>query len=301
MNRLRILTIINPSAGRQYFQRGARQIVKKLLADQTCVQAEIVDTQGKGDAYRAASGLSAAGVDLVFVAGGDGTVNEVINGLIDSGQDIPLAILPAGTANDFAFSMKLPKGVQEYCAMIRRFKTRTVDIGRIGGKYFLNVAAGGILTDVSYKVPSEAKTVLGQFAYILSGALDLPSQLYCSLPISIRAEQKSIDDEILLFIVTNSSSVGGFRNVAPLAAVDDGKFDVLTIHRQSFLDAMPLFIQLVNGDHLNNSKISYFQTERVEISCRATSPVQLDLDGEPGPFLPVTIEVVPKAMRILVP
>jgi diacylglycerol kinase (ATP) len=298
---LRILTIINPSSGRQYFQYNARQIIKQLLADGIASHAEIIDTKRKGDAYLAARDFAPGSVDLVFAAGGDGTVNEVINGLIDGKHDVPLAIMAAGTANDFAFSMKLPKGVKAYCSMIRRFKTRRVDIGRIGGTCFLNVAAAGILTDISFKVTSEAKTVFGMFAYLLSGAIDLSTQIDRFLPITIRTEQKTIEDDILLFIITNTSSVGGFRNVAPHADPGDGLLDLIVVHRQSFRDVVPLFVQMASGEHLNSSKVSYFQTSHLEISCRDDHPVQLDLDGEPGPSLPVTIEVIPSAICILVP
>jgi diacylglycerol kinase (ATP) len=298
---LRIRTIINPSSGRQYYQHGARQIVKILLDDHTVSHAEFFETQGKFDAYEAARSLVPGAADLLLVAGGDGTVNEALNGLMASGQDIPLAILPSGTSNDFGYSMHLPRSVQPYCRMIRNFKTRRVDIGRIGNTCFLNAAAVGILSDLSFKVSSEAKTALGQLAYVLGGAIDLPNKIYKSIPISIHSYQKDIEDDILLFVVTNTSSVGGFRNMAPLARPDDGKLDVLVVHRQGFLDAVPLFVQLVNGDHLNNSKITFFQTDRLDISVRDKSQVQMDIDGEQGPHLPVTIQAVHNALQVLVP
>jgi diacylglycerol kinase (ATP) len=298
---MRIRTIINPTAGRQLLQYNARQIVRQLQADGTASQAEIIETKRKGDAYKAALSPQTAGADLILAAGGDGTVNEVLNGLKDGGHDVPLAVLAAGTANDFAYSMKLPKSVKAYCAMIRQFKTRRVDIGRIGKACFLNVAAAGILTDISFKVTSEAKTVFGQFAYFMSGAIDLPLQIDKCIPVTIRSDQITIEDDILLVIATHICSVGGFRNVAPKADNSDGLLDVLVLYRQSYMEMLPLFMQMASGDHLNSGKITYFQTSRLEIATRGTSPAQLDLDGEPGPFLPVSIEVVPSAVSILVP
>jgi diacylglycerol kinase (ATP) len=298
---LRIQTIINPTAGRQFFQFNARQIIKQLLAEGTASQANVMETKCKGDAFKAARDFEKGSADLLFAAGGDGTVNEVINGLMEGGHDVPLAILAAGTANDFAFSMKLPKSVKAYCSMIRQFKTRRVDIGRIGKSCFLNVAAAGILTDISFKVTSEAKTMFGQFAYFMSGAIDLPTQIDRCLPLTIRTDQKTIEDDILLFIVTNTSSVGGFRNVAPKADPGDGLLDVLVIPRQNFLDVVPLLIQMASGEHLFSDKITYFQTKRIEISSRGNDTIQLDLDGERGPCLPVTIEVVPSAISLLIP
>jgi diacylglycerol kinase (ATP) len=298
---MRIRTIINPSAGRQSLQRNAEHILNRLLDDRTIRKADIIQTLGAGDAYSAARTLHPWEADLILAVGGDGTVNEVINGLIDGQHRTPLAILPAGTANDFAFAMKIPRDIDEYCAMIRQFRTIPVDAGRAGQTCFLNVVAGGMLTDLAYKVPSETKTVLGQMAYVLSGAIDLPAQLFSSIPISLRSTEKTIEDDILLFIISNTRSVGGFRNLAPRASVSDGLLDVLAIHKQGIFELLPLMLQMVNGDHLNNSGVSYFQTSRLEIACRNQCQLQLDIDGEPGQMLPIVIEVLPGAIRLLVP
>jgi len=298
---MRVRTIINPSAGRQFLQKNAERILDKLLEEKVIAKTDIIQTQGKNDAYAAARDFRPWEADLVLAVGGDGTVNEVVNGLIDGQHNTPLAILPAGTVNDFAFAMKIPRDIEGYCSMVRRFRTIPVDAGRAGDKYFLNVAAGGLLTDVAYKVPSETKTVLGQMAYYLSGAIDLPVQLFRSLPICLRCEERVINDDILLFIVSNTRSVGGFRNLAPLASVNDGLLDVLVIHKQGLFDLLPLLLQLVSGDHLNNSRVSYFQTRRLEITSRDSSSVPLDVDGEQGPQLPTVIDVFPSAIRLLVP
>ena len=225
----------------------------------------------------------------------------MVNGLIAGQHQTPLAILPAGTSNDFAYAMKIPQSADEYFSMIRRFQTTRVDVGRVGETCFLNVVAGGMLTDVPFKVASETKTVLGQMAYILSGAIDLPSQIFRSIPISLRTRDRLIEDDILLFIVANTTSVAGFRCMTPLASVSDGLLDVLVIHKQGFFDVLPLIAQIMSGDHISNSRVSYFQTDWLEISCRDSSPVQLDVDGEQGPMLPAQIEVLQAAISLLIP
>ncbi len=298
---MRIRTIINPSAGRQSLQKSTERILDRLLDERIVRKTDIIQTMGKGDAYAAARYFKPWEADLILAVGGDGTVNEIVNGMIDGQHRTPLAILPAGTVNDFAFAMKIPRDIEDYVAMVKRFRTIDVDAGRVGQTCFLNVAAGGMLTDVAYKVPSEAKTVLGQLAYIVSGAIDLPNQLFRPIPLTIRSEEKLIEDDILVFIVSNTSSVGGFRSLAPLASVNDGLLDVLVIHRQNILELLPLLVQMVNGAHLNNARITYFQTRRLEIVCRGNDTVRLDLDGEQGPNLPVVIETVPSAIRLLVP
>jgi diacylglycerol kinase (ATP) len=298
---MRVRVIINPSAGRQIFQKNTSKILDNLLADQTFTTIDLIETAKAGDAYSAAFSFQPWDNDLILAVGGDGTVNEVVNGLLAAGHHKPLAILPAGTANDFAYAMKIPRDIDGFCQMIRRFHTTRIDVGRIGSSYFLNVAAGGMLTDVPYKVTSDAKTVLGQLAYVLSGAFDLPAQLFQSFPITLHSHEKNIEEEILLFIVANTRSVGGFRNLAPSASVHDGLLDVLVIHKQNIFELVPLLLQLVNGEHVNNPKVTYFQTSHLEINCRGNcTTVPLDLDGEPGPRLPAVIEVLPKAIRLVI-
>lgn len=293
--------IINPSAGRQFFQRNVARIIEKLSRERVLREVSTVYTHGAGDAFEAASRLRPGEVDFVLAVGGDGTVNEVINGLIRSGSQIPLSILPAGTVNDFAYAMRLPRDVTPFCAMIKEFRVVPIDVGKAGDQYFLNVAAGGMLTDVAYKVPSESKTVLGRMAYYIEGAVNLPSQIYRSIPFHVKAEGVDVCRDSLLFTVSNTTSVGGFRKLAPKASTGDGLLDVMVVHKPAFGDFMPLVVQLMLGEHDRNPIVTYFQTTRVEIQADIEDPVQLDLDGERGGALPVTIECVPSAIKLIVP
>lgn len=298
---MRIRAIINPSAGRQSLQKNADHILTRLLDEGIASKVDVFHTKGSGDAFTAARSFQPWEADLVLAVGGDGTVNEVVNGLISGRHQTPLAILPAGTSNDFAYAMKIPQTVDAYFNMVKQFRTTPVDVGRVGETCFLNVVAGGMLTDVPFKVPSEAKTVLGQMAYTLSGAIDLPSQIFRSIPITLRCKDHLIEDDILLFIVANTTSVAGFRCMTPQASVSDGLLDVLVIHKQGLFDILPLLAQIMSGDHLSNSRVSYFQTDSLEIFCRDSCSVQLDIDGEQGPVLPAKIEVLPGAISLLIP
>lgn len=299
---MKVRVIINPSSGRQTVQKQAKQIIDKLVQDKTFRQVDIIQTTGAGDAFEAARDFQPWQTDLVMAVGGDGTVNEVVNGLM-AGRHLqtPLTILPAGTVNDFAYSMDIPRETDAYCAMLRSFKTRRVDVGRAGDKFFLNVAAGGVLTDVAYKTPSEAKTVLGQLAYLINGAIDLPGQLWQTISIDLISNQKSISEEVMLFIISNTKSVGGFRSLAPDAKVDDGLLDVLVVHKMNWYDFLPLMVKLMNGEHISHKGISYFQTDKLKIICKDACNVPLDLDGEEGGNLPVEISVKKQAIPLIIP
>ncbi len=298
---MRLRVIINPSSGRQALQKTAYKILDNLLAARVISQADVFRTEKAGDAYDLACHFKPWEADLILAVGGDGTMNEVINGLIDGQHKTPLAVLPAGTVNDFAYAMNIPRDVNGFCAMIRQMKILDVDAGRVGDRCFLNVAAAGMLTDVAYKVPSESKTVLGKLAYVLSGAMDLPNQFLKPVSVTIESDNIQIEEDILLFLIANTKSVAGFRLLAPQAEVDDGLLDVVVIHRQSFMELLPLLIQMVNGEHLDNPKVTCFQTKRLTIQYHGKEPVQLDMDGEPGPKLPVSVECVPSAIRMLIP
>ncbi len=293
--------IINPTAGRQMLQKNVDKIIDRLLTDKIISNADIIKTQGAGDAYQAARHFKPWEANLLIVVGGDGTVNEIVNGLADGSHATPLAIYPAGTVNDFASALKLPRDVTDFCDMIKQMKTRSVDVGRAGSHHFLNVAAGGMLTDVAYKVPSEAKTVLGKLAYLISGAIDLQSQRFKPVRIQMVSKERTVNEDILLFVVSNSKSVGGFRYLAPKASVSDGLLDVLVIHKQNVFELMPVLMQMMNGDHITNNRITYFQTSHIEIICEESCKIPLDLDGEQGSNLPVTIDVNPKSLTLIVP
>ncbi len=298
---MRARVIINPSSGRQTLQRKAVRLIDRLLSDGTFTHVDTVETKRGGDAYQAARYFQEWQFDLILAVGGDGTVNEVISGLIDGHHQIPLAILPAGTVNDFAYAMDLPKTEIKMVRMIKKMRTKAVDVGQANDRYFLNVAAAGLLTDVAYKVPSDAKTVLGKLAYVLEGARDLTQQTIEPIRLKITSTHQVIDEEILLILVSNTSSVGGFRNFAPQASVNDGLLDVIIVHRQNIFEILPLLVQVANGVHVTHPKITYFQTDKLTIECFERCPLAVDLDGEKGDPLPLKIGVLPSAIHLIVP
>lgn len=298
---MRARVIVNPSSGRQIFQLHIERLIERLLSDGTFEYVDTIKTRGTGDAYQAARYYQEWQFDVVLAVGGDGTVNEVISGLLDGHHQTPLAIIPAGTVNDFAFALKLPRTDSKLSKMLRKCKTQPIDVGRVNDRYFLNVVAAGLLTDVAYKVPSDAKTVLGKLAYVLEGARDLSLSAIEPIRVHIETPLQTIEEDIMLFLVSNTSSVGGFRNFAPQATVNDGLLDVIIVHRQNIFEILPLLVQVVNGVHVSHSKISYFQTDHLTIRSVDDQSISLDLDGERGDQLPVEISVLPGAINLVVP
>lgn len=293
--------IINPSSGRQNFLKNIEGMIGKLIMDQIVNHVDVFYTEKQDDAKNEAMSMKKGEYDFVVAIGGDGTLNEVVNGVALGENETPIAVISAGTVNDFANYLSLPQGIDEFCDLIRDFNIKEVDLGRIDGTYFMNVLAGGLLSDVGYKVPKELKAIFGKMAYYVECAKDIPKNLFHSIPISVKTEELSEECECLLFIVANSQSVGGFRNAAPLASVSDGLLDVLILKKVEVTQLSNLLLKIVQGDHINHPNVEYFQTKKIHIDILDDSKVVVDYDGECFGELPVTIEVVPKAVKIIVP
>jgi diacylglycerol kinase (ATP) len=297
----KIRVIINPSSGRQTMRQTVDDIIGFLVEQNYITRADFCYTRGKGDATNFAQEIKPGEYDLVLAVGGDGTLNEVVNGLIKSGTDTTLAILPAGTVNDFATYLDMPQDPYIYARMIMDNYTSKIDVGLAGTHYFLNVAAGGLLTDIAYKVPSETKTSLGRLAYWLEGAKDIPSNIFKGFNMSAESDGDHYNKETLLFLVANTTSVGGIKRLLPQAKVDDGLLDVLIVSKLEFGGFLPLLGQLMIGNHLSNENITYFQTDRLMLSAASDQDIRLDVDGEEGGVLPVEIRCIPGALTLLVP
>lgn len=290
----KVKVIYNPSSGRQVIQRRIDEICKILL-DNGYIVGKFA-TKEKNDAMQEAIRCCKEDWDIIVACGGDGTVNEVATGIIIGGRKIPVAILAAGTVNDFANYMGLPKGSKEFCDMIMDENTIDVDLGKWEDKYFVNVAAGGFLTNVAHQVPTESKNALGRMAYYLEGLKEIPKQMFNGINVKISSEEYTSEEEIFLFLVSNSSSIGGFKMLAPKAQVGDGLLDCIIIRKSEIQDIVSIFINILTGEHVNHPNVEYFKTRKITIE--SNEKVQVDIDGEYGGTLPATFEVVPRSFKI---
>lgn len=292
----KVKIIINPSSGRQAMEGKIDRLAKKLLDNGYLVSKFF--TKKRYDAKKETIQTCKEDWDYIVVSGGDGTINEVAAGMALSENKIPVVILAGGTVNDFANHMKLPQKVDEIYQMISKGKTVDVDLGRSGNDYFVNVAAAGLLTEVAHQVPIEAKAMLGRLAYYLEGLKEFLSMNMEPVKMKFTSEEYTCEEEILLFIISNSSSIGGFKNLAPKADVSDSLLDVMIIKKSDLTEMANIFLKILRGEHINHPNVKYFQTKKITIESQ--NDVVVDIDGEYGGELPLTFEVVPKAMRLVV-
>lgn len=293
----RIKMIINPSSGRQLVERKIDYLSKLLLDDGYIVGKYF--TEKKYDAKNETIKTCKEDWDIIIACGGDGTVNEVATGIALSENKLPVAILSSGTVNDFANHMNIPKNIDDFFDMIKREEIVNVDLGKVNEEYFVNVAAGGLFANVGYLVNSEMKAILGRMAYYFEGVRELTSENLEPIKLYFKSEEYTDVTETLIFLISNSSSIGGFKKLAPHADVLDGFLDVLIIKKSNVADLANIFFNILKGEHINHQNVKYFKTKEITIQAE-NQEVTIDIDGEYGGKLPATFQVISKGMRVLI-
>lgn len=287
--------IYNPVSGQAFFKNNLDYIIERFQREGK--QIIPYRTESSEDAFNAAFNLEEGKYEKVLVAGGDGTIHQAINGLMKRGIDVPVGIIPSGTANDVANYLGLPRTIKEICDTLIGENYIETDLGFVNNRYFINIASAGLLTDVSQKTEIAVKNNLGRLAYYLKGLEQLPK--FHSINITLESPDYRYDGKVFLFLVMNGKSAGGFQKVAPLAQMDDGLLDVFLFKPASLPEIVSLFIKVVKGEHINSPQITYFQTNSLIIHCQ--EELLTDLDGEKGPEFPLEIKCLPKRLKILVP
>ncbi|WP_027964083.1 diacylglycerol kinase [Halalkalibacillus halophilus] len=293
MKRARL--IYNPTAGREAMKKALPVVLERL--EQAGYEASAHATTKAGCAIDAAITACERKYDIVIAAGGDGTVNEVVDGMAKQSYRPKLGIIPMGTTNDFARAIHIPRDVEKAMDIIINGYSKKLDIGRVNDHHFMNIAGGGKLTELTYEVPSKLKTVLGQLAYYLKGVEMLPS----IKPTRVRIEYDGevFDDDMMLFLVANTNSIGGFEKLAPKAKMDDGYFDLLILKKINMAEAVTVANKALRGQHIDSDHIIYKHAQTIKVESQ--NEVHLNLDGEYGGKLPGTFENLYQHIEFFLP
>jgi diacylglycerol kinase (ATP) len=292
--------IVNPNAG----SAGEIEALRERLAE--LPGAEVFFTAAPGDAEARARDALRAGVRTVVAAGGDGTLNEVVNGLAADFGRARLGLLPLGTGNDFARSIGVPADLEEALDILAAGRVRTVDVGRatVGNesRHFLNMAVGGFSPVVSEKA-EEAKPRWGPLAY-LRGAVDaLPELQEFSAVLTLGGGDVvvEIETETYNLVLANGRFVASGIPIAPQAALDDGLFDVMIIPAASFPQMARLLPRILLGRHLDSDLLLFRRAARIEVEStpHMTFNVDGEILGEAGEG-PARFEVLPQALEMVV-
>lgn len=238
--------------------------------------------------------------DILVVSGGDGTVNIVLNSMLKRNYNIPIGIIPAGTANDFATFLGFKSNkIEECCQIIMETQPVDCDLGIVNQKsYFINVCAGGLLTNISQTVDKDLKNSLGVFSYYLKGIEQVSTFKRASFRITTNTTV--YEEELYLYMILNSSGTGGFLKLAPQASITDGKLDFIGIKKAHITDVASIFFKVLRGEHTKDNNVlcltdTYFKVECLEEDFAIQ---ETTIDGELGDSMPVEVEVVPKAIKV---
>lgn len=231
----------------------------------------------------------------ILIAGGDGTVDSIVNCMKTLKVDLPVAVLPVGTANDFARFIGMPLNVEKACEQILNSEIVGIDLGKINNKYFINVASTGLFTDVSQKTDVNLKNTIGKLAYYVKGIEQIPNLR--KLKVKVISKETEFDDDMYLMLVFNGQTAGNFK-LAYKASLTDGLLDVIIIKAGMIKDIIALFIKILRSEHLEDVKgLTYFKTDKLYIEC--DEDIVTDIDGERGPDFPVTIECIKGGLEVL--
>ncbi|PLZ81392.1 lipid kinase [Fischerella muscicola CCMEE 5323] len=234
-------------------------------------------------------------VDLVIVGGGDGTLNAAVDTLVET--NLPLGILPLGTANDLARTLKIPNSLPEASKVIANGKLQRIDLGEVNGKYFFNVASLGLSVKITQRLTKEVKRRWGIFAYAFT-ALEV---IWESRPFSaeIRLPDQSIKVKTVQIAIGNGRYYGGGMAVAPDAMIDDQRLDLYSLEIRHWWEIIPLLPRMRQGRHINARNVRALQAQEIEIYTRKPRPI--NTDGEITTYTPAHFRVIPKAVAVFVP
>ncbi|HEX7120622.1 MAG TPA: YegS/Rv2252/BmrU family lipid kinase [Longimicrobiales bacterium] len=292
---LTVAIIIHPRGEPERVEE-LRAVVRRLREEGHAVFPRV--TFEPGDGTRFAREAARGGADVVIAAGGDGTVNEVVNGLGRIRHPPRLGILPIGTANDFAAGLGLPQELEAAARVAVGGRALPVDVASVNDRLFINVSTGGFGAEATEHTPSETKRLLGPLAYIVTGVREFV-ELHPTRARFVTDGKAFYAGDFLLFAVGNARRTGGGSVLTPRAEFGDGKLDLLVVEGMPRLDFLALLPDLRAGTHLESPGVRY--TQAASIVVEATETLSVNADGEPMRARRFRYALRPRPILVMVP
>lgn len=297
--RKRARIIYNPTSGRETMRQHLVDILpiyEQAGYETSAFATTAAPNSAKNEARRAAE----EGFDLIVAAGGDGTLNEVVNGIAPLKHRPTMAIIPAGTTNDYARALRIPRDDPIAAArlILHKNKNFKIDIGQAGDNYFMNIAAGGTLTELTYDVPSDMKSLFGYLAYLEKGAELLPK--IKPVQVHIKYDDHEYTGKVSTIFLALTNSVGGFEQIVPDAALDDGNFTMIVVKESSLTGMLQLMAKALRGTHRDDPRIIYTKAKDVEIiPTNKEDRMMINLDGEYGGDAPMKFHALRQHLSVI--
>lgn len=292
--KMKTCVVLNPKAGAV---RDVDALVKRI---RRIPRAEVCVTSKRGAARRLTRTALRKGCKMIVAAGGDGTLNEIVNALREKNSGVRVGLIPLGTGNDFARTLGLPTDVDAAIDLLRTGQTRMIDLVRVTSdrvRYFVNVSAGGFSGLVDEKLTRKMKRTWGPLAYLRGAAAALPELRAYRTTISLD-DTESLKLSLYNVVIANGRYVAGGRLIAPEASVDDGLLDIVLIQERSAPELALLAAQVALGNHLSSDAIVFRRAAKVTINSRPG--MYFNVDGELVGKGPAVFEVLPSALQFVV-
>lgn len=277
--------LYNTQSGRGHIDRNVENICTVFQAYGYDVTPQLID-------FDANPFDGNEGIDLMVVAGGDGTVNYAVNAMKRKGLDIPIGVIPAGTANDFAGAVGMSREPLEAARQIASGSVERVDCGRVNDLYFVNIFSFGIFTTTSQRTPDERKHKIGKLAYIIEGVKEFRTMH--AVPLEIEADGERFDLRSLMVLIFNGETAGGFH-LARRSSIKDGLFDCILLEKKNFFRSTLAMCRYLAGG--SPKIVRHLRARRIDIRSSVNEPT--DVDGQKGAEFPLHIECLAGGLRVM--
>lgn len=288
------LLVVNPSSGGE--KAKDFEIMMKEKLETYFEEVNIKHTEKQYDATKFVKQACEDKYHSVFVMGGDGTVNEGINGIAEQEYRPKFGFIPLGTVNDLARALNIPLDPEEAIENINFDTLTPLDIGKVNDKYFMNIVGVGTIPEAINDTPVEEKTKYGVFAYIKKGLQKVMDNKPYTFDVVIDGEKKEITSSLVL--VCSTSSVGGLENVLKDAKVNDGYLHLVYTKDETAMDLIKAIPDIVGGIDSASENIGYIDFKRASISLKENEELSINYDGEEGGNLPIDVEVLPSHIEV---
>lgn len=292
MKKMRL--IYNKSAGQNRFSDMLSDILGKFSENGFEVTVYRASKENSAEEFVKTTPVD---TDVLVVAGGDGTINKIVNFMMKYNIKVPLGIIPAGTSNDFANHIGLLGDFDKSVERIIAGNVEDVDVGKVNNTYFINVLSAGMFSSSSYKTDKRLKDALGKVSYFLTAA----KQPFQQRPFNIKIETEDavFEEKVVVFIIFNGSSVGRIDLFSDNSSIQDGMLDMVILRAGKLNETLKILGEFENGEFMSNDNVVYLRDKKFNISMQKGSCDRPDVDGDEGPDFPLTVECIEKGIQML--
>ena len=292
----KVKLIYNPHSGTKDFPNYLDMFLEKFQG--AGYNVDIFRSMEKNDLHKGLENIDET-YEKIIIAGGDGSVNEIVNAMMNKNIDIPLGIIPSGTVNDFASFLDIPKRYEKCLDILLQDNINRIDVGEVNDKFFINVCVGGLFSSISHDIDINLKNTFGKLAYYINGLREIPK--IKAIPFKIKTSNQTIDEDLFMFFVLNSKRAGGFQNLAKFASINDGMFDFIGVKTNQLYRLPTLLMNLLDKENFSSKNFIYVQDNyfKIEIDDDKANTYDSNIDGEKGPKFPLEIKLHHNAIQVI--